>query len=39
MEHALTPRRFIGAVGVAAFATGLFAVWIGLHIGGARVTL
>jgi hypothetical protein len=39
MEHALTPRRFIGAVGVAALATGLFAVWIGLHIGGARVTL
>src|ERR1039458_1621205 len=39
MEHALTTPRFIGAVGVVALATGLFAVWIGLHIGGARVTL
>lgn len=39
IEQGLASRRFIGAVGVVALATGLFAVWIGLHIGGARVTL
>jgi hypothetical protein len=39
MEHALTSRRFLGAVGVVVLVTGLFAAWIGLRIGGARVTL
>ncbi len=39
MEHALASRRFLAAVGAVILATGLFAAWIGLRIGGARVTL
>jgi hypothetical protein len=39
MEHALTSRRFLGAVGVVLFATVVCGVWIGLRIGGARATL
>jgi hypothetical protein len=39
MEQALPSRRFLGAVGVVVFATGVCAVWIGLGIGGTRVTL
>jgi hypothetical protein len=39
MEHAHTGRRFLGAVSVVVLATGLVGTWIGLHIGGARVTL
>src|ERR1039457_2411107 len=39
MERALTSRRFLGALGVVVLAIGLFAAWIGLHIGGPRVTL
>jgi hypothetical protein len=39
MEQALTSRRFLGAVAAVVLATGLLAVWIALHIGGARATL
>jgi hypothetical protein len=39
MEHSLTSRRFLGAVGVVVLATGVCGVWIGLRVGGARVTL
>src|ERR1022692_1715033 len=39
MERALTPRRFLGGGGVVMLVTGLFAAWIVLRIGGARVTL
>src|ERR1035438_276455 len=39
MDHAFTGRRFLGAVGVVVLVTGLVGTWIGLHIGGARVTL
>ena len=39
MEHALTSRRFIGAVGLVVCATVVCGVWIGLRIGGGRVTL
>src|ERR1035441_4721890 len=39
MEHTPTGRRFLGAVGVVVLVTGLVGVWIGLRIGGARVTL
>ncbi len=39
METALSSRRFSGAVGVVALATGVFAAWIGLRVGGAEVTL
>jgi hypothetical protein len=39
MEQALTGRRFLGAAGAVVLATGLLTVWIGLHIGGTRVTL
>ena len=39
MEHTLSGRRFLGAVGVVVLVTGLFGAWIGLDIGGARVTL
>ena len=39
MEQALAPWRFLIAVAAVVLATGLFAVWIGLHIGGPRVTL
>lgn len=39
MNDVLTSRRFLGAAGVVVLATGLFAAWIGLRIGGARVTL
>jgi len=39
MEQSLSNRRFIGAVGVVVFATVVCGVWIGLRIGGGRVTL
>jgi hypothetical protein len=39
MESVLTSRRFIGAVGVVVLVVGVFAAWIGLRIGGARMTL
>ncbi|MGD0981630.1 MAG: hypothetical protein ABR946_09145 [Solirubrobacteraceae bacterium] len=39
MERVLTRPRFLGAVGLVALATGLFAAWIGLRVGGGRVTL
>jgi hypothetical protein len=39
VEQALTSKRFLGAVGGVTVATGLFAAWIGLRIGGDRVTL
>jgi len=39
MEYALTSRRFLGAVGAVALVTGVCGVWIGLRIGGGRVTL
>ena len=39
MERVLTRPRFLGAVGLVALATGVFAAWIGLHIGGGRATL
>jgi hypothetical protein len=39
MEHALGRRGFPGAVGVVALATGVFAAWIGLRVGGAQMTL
>jgi len=39
MEQTLTSRRFLGAVGGLALATGVCGVWIGLRIGGDRVTL
>jgi diguanylate cyclase len=39
VEQALTSRRFLGAVGVVVLVTGVVGVWIGLQIGGARVTL
>ncbi|MGA2322119.1 MAG: hypothetical protein ABSG95_15525 [Solirubrobacteraceae bacterium] len=39
MEHALTGRRFLGAAGAVVLVTGLVGAWIGLRIGGARVTL
>ena len=39
MERVLTRPRFFGSVGLVALATSVFAVWIGLRIGGARVTL
>jgi diguanylate cyclase len=38
-EQALTSRRFLGAVGVVVLVTGVAGVWIGLGIGGTRVTL
>ncbi len=39
MEQALASRRFLGAVGVVVLATGVFAAWVGLRIGGAQATL
>ena len=39
METALSSRRFLSAAGVVAIATGVFAAWIGLRVGGAEVTL
>jgi hypothetical protein len=39
MAHAFNGRRFLGAVGLVTLATGLFAAWIGLHLGGDRMTL
>jgi hypothetical protein len=39
MERVLTRPRFLGAVGLVALATAAFAVWVGLRIGGVRVTL
>jgi len=37
--HVLSRRRFPRAVGVVAVATGAFAAWIGLRVGGAQATL
>ena len=39
MERAFTRRRFFEAAGVVVLATGVFAAWIGLRVGGAQVTL
>ena len=39
MERVLTRPRFLGAVGLVALATGVFAAWIGLRVGGGQVTL
>jgi diguanylate cyclase len=39
MDYGLSGRRFLGAAGAAALATGLFGAWIGLRLGGARTTL
>jgi hypothetical protein len=39
MERVLTRPRFLGAAGLVALATGVFAAWIGLRVGGLRVTL
>jgi len=39
MEQALISRRFLGAVGVVVLVTGVCGVWIGLRLGGDRVTL
>ena len=39
MEHVLSSGRFPRAVAVVALATGVFAAWIGLRVGGAQVTL
>jgi len=39
MERAPTSRRFLGAAGALLLVAGLFAAWIGLRIGGTRVTL
>jgi hypothetical protein len=39
MEGVLTGRRFLGAAGVVMLAAGVFAAWVGLRIGGARVAL
>src|ERR1039457_1346032 len=39
MERALTSRRFLGAMGVVVLVTGICGLWIGLRIGGERVTL
>ena len=39
MERALTSRRFLGAMGVVVLVTGMCGLWIGLRIGGGRVTL
>lgn len=39
MEHALEHQRFLKATGIAAFATVLFAVWVGWGIGGQKSML
>lgn len=39
MEHGLTSRRFLGAIGALVLVTGVCGVWIGLRLGGGRVTL
>jgi len=39
VEQAFISRRFLGAVGIVVLATGVAGVWIGLGIGGTRVTL
>jgi len=39
MERVLTRPRFLGAVGLVALASAAFAVWVGLRIGGVRVSL
>jgi diguanylate cyclase len=39
MSLASPPRRFLAAVGAVVLASALFALWIGLQIGGARTTL
>ena len=39
VEHTLSRRGFPHAVGVVALATGVFAAWIGLRVGGGQVTL
>jgi hypothetical protein len=39
VEQVLASRRFLGAVGVVVLATGVFAAWVGLRIGGAQATL
>jgi hypothetical protein len=39
MSLARADRRFLAALGAVVIATALFAVWIGLRIGGARASL
>ena len=39
MDLVLDRRRFLAAAGVAVLATGLFAAWVGLDIGGRTATL
>jgi hypothetical protein len=39
MEHVLVNRRFLGAAGAVVLTTALAGIWIGLSIGGERVTL
>ncbi len=39
MEQTLASRRFLVAVGAVVLVTGVCGVWIGLRIGGDRVTL
>ncbi len=39
MERVLARPRFLGAVGLVALAAAAFAVWVGLRIGGVRLTL
>lgn len=39
MEEAFISRRFLRALAVVILVTGVCGVWIGLRVGGARVTL
>ncbi|HZL48064.1 MAG TPA: hypothetical protein VFC30_03510 [Solirubrobacteraceae bacterium] len=39
MEEAFISRRFLRALAVVILVTGICGVWIGLRVGGARVTL
>ncbi len=39
MEHAITTRRFLGAVVAVVVASGVVTLWLGLRIGGDQVTL
>jgi len=39
VEHTLSSRRLPESVGVVVLVTGVLAVWIGLRVGGGRVTL
>src|ERR1035438_6637576 len=39
MEEAFISRRFLRALAVVILVTGICGLWIGLRVGGARVTL